>query len=105
MSLEDDVEYLSRYIETPTELASPKIERVMNRLRESDEHEHERLRRILHRSRKPSQLIPKTVGSFLFGCLQSNYGEVDKTSSPFCVNSLLSPHEPGIVYVYNQERH
>ena len=39
---------------------------------------------------RPSELEINTVGSYLWGCSQNYYGDVNKSCSPLCINSLFS---------------
>lgn len=42
---------------------------------------------------RPTQLFPNTIGSFLFGCLQNNYGDIPPECSPLCFNSIKNHNE------------
>ena len=37
---------------------------------------------------RPSQIIPETVGSFLFGCFQQTYGDIPSECSPLCAYNI-----------------
>jgi len=50
--------------------------------------EGEILKDILNEQYKPSNISSNTVGSFLFGCYQSDYGEVTKYCSPICADGI-----------------
>lgn len=39
---------------------------------------------------RPTELEINTVGSYLWGCSQNYYGDVNKSCSPLCINSLFS---------------
>ena len=39
---------------------------------------------------RPTELEINTVGSYLWGCSQNYYGDVNKSCSPLCINSLYS---------------
>ena len=37
---------------------------------------------------RPTQILPETIGSFLFGCLQQTYGDVPVECSPLCAYGI-----------------
>lgn len=39
---------------------------------------------------KPSKLEPETLGSYIWGCVQECYGDVNKYCTPLCINSIPS---------------
>lgn len=41
---------------------------------------------------KPSEIKSNTVGSFLFGCFQDSYGDVDKSCSIVCNDGVQNPY-------------
>jgi len=43
---------------------------------------------IILRQYRPSQIVPETVGSFLFGCFQQTYGDIPSECSPLCAYSI-----------------
>jgi len=45
------------------------------------------IKRILDKLYQPSVLIPNTLGSFIFGCQQVDYGDVNKHCSYLCLNT------------------
>ena len=53
---------------------------------------HEIIQSILKEYR-PSQIFPNTIGSFLFGCLQQNYGDVSVECSPLCSYGIKNNNE------------
>ncbi len=46
------------------------------------------LRQLIYSQYRPSKIKSETIGSFLFGCFQTNYGEVPKYCSPICTDGL-----------------
>lgn len=40
--------------------------------------------KLLLKQYRPSQIVPETVGSFLFGCFQQSYGDIPSECSPLC---------------------
>ena len=51
---------------------------------------------------RPSQLLPNTIGSFLFGCLQQNYGDVPIECSPLCAYGIKIDEELEVKRCQNQ---
>lgn len=47
--------------------------------------------KIILQQFRPSIIDNDTIGSFLFGCFQSNHGDVDAQCSPLCLNSIKNP--------------
>lgn len=45
------------------------------------------IKKIVSKLYHPTEIIPNTIGSFIFGCNQSDYGDVDKYCSILCLNS------------------
>jgi hypothetical protein len=50
--------------------------------------EYQRLINIILKQYRPSNILPNTIGSFLFGCFQETYGDVNSSCSPLCMNSI-----------------
>jgi len=51
------------------------------------------IKKIISKLYHPTEIIPNTIGSFIFGCNQSDYGDVDKFCSILCCNSWMSFHK------------
>lgn len=39
---------------------------------------------------KPNKIEPETIGSYIWGCVQDCYGDVEKYCTPLCINSIPS---------------
>jgi hypothetical protein len=51
---------------------------------------------IIRMQYRPTIINPGTIGSFLFGCFQSCYGDVFKICSPLCIDNVPSDeHDDG----------
>ena len=48
------------------------------------------IRDIISKQYVPSSISPGTIGSFLFGCINQDYGEVDRHCSPLCLGGMDS---------------
>jgi len=89
---------------------NPDISNIINIIsRENQINNHTLIPTILKEYR-PSQLLPDTIGSFLFGCLQQTYGDVPLECSPLCAYGIKDNNELEIkkcqhqIYVqYNEE--
>lgn len=53
--------------------------------------EYNTIIKIILQQFRPSIIDNDTIGSFLFGCFQSNHGEIDAQCSPLCINSIKNP--------------
>ena len=52
--------------------------------------EYPKIIEIMNKYRKPNTINPNTIGSFLFGCSQENYGDINnRLCSPLCLQSIL----------------
>lgn len=45
---------------------------------------------IIKKQYRPTIIIPGTIGSFIFGCFQNSYGDIDKICSILCINNIPS---------------
>ena len=43
---------------------------------------------IINKQYRPVRITEGTVGAFLFGCKQKDYGDVNRDCSPLCINAL-----------------
>lgn len=58
---------------------------------------YDKMIRLILKQYRPDNIYPDTIGSFLFGCFQKNYGDVDGFCSPLCSNSIQkSCYDSGI---------
>ncbi len=48
------------------------------------------INKLILKQFRPSELSSGTVGSFLFGCFQESYGDVEKSCSPLCIDGVKS---------------
>lgn len=44
--------------------------------------------KLITKQYRPTQIMPDTVGSFLFGCFQETYGDIPAECSPLCAYSI-----------------
>ena len=52
---------------------------------------------------RPSYIEPGTIGCYLFGCFQRTYGEISRSCSPLCMDSIQSNDEElGTINCKNQ---
>lgn len=74
-----------------------------NRINLINTYSENEIRENLHR---PTIIEPNTVGSFIWGCSQEYYGDINKSCSPLCIGSL-NGHETDCQYsiwIYNQNK-
>nr|QBK89561.1 MAG: hypothetical protein LCPAC001_00710 [Pithovirus LCPAC001] len=75
----------------------PKIKDVLNKFirvyNSGNTFNKKKINKYISKLYRPSEINPKTIGSYLFGCLQNNYGEIDKK------NSILSYESVGCEYI------
>lgn len=58
--------------------------------------EYSKITEILNTYSKPKTIKPNSIGAFLFGCLQSTYGDIsNKYCSPLCLQSVF----PDVTFV------
>ena len=52
--------------------------------------EYPQIIELMNKYKKPNTLTPNTIGSFLFGCSQENYGDIkNPLCSPLCLQGIL----------------
>lgn len=96
-TVENSIFYLSRHIneivdDIPT---YTKLYKHIAFLREIDFTESNNSQEFLKAMKKcfrPLNIVSGTVGAFLFGCIQTTYGDIDKECSPICYKSI-NPYE------------
>jgi hypothetical protein len=44
--------------------------------------------KLILKQYRPSQILPETVGSYLFGCFQQDYGDIPSECSPLCAYGI-----------------
>lgn len=66
----------------------PQIEYSYNIINNSNFSNNEELINTILKEYRPSQLMPNTIGSFLFGCFQNTYGDIPAECSPLCAYSI-----------------
>ena len=49
---------------------------------------YEQMISYILQSYRPSMIVPGTIGSFIFGCFQQTYGDIDQACSPLCHDSI-----------------
>ena len=49
---------------------------------------------IINRQFRPSIIKDETIGAFLFGCMQQDYGDIDRGCTISCLNSFNPDHQP-----------
>ena len=55
--------------------------------------EYPKILEIMNKYPKPNKIVPDTIGAFLFGCSQAEYGDIsNKFCSPLCLQGIL-PNE------------
>ena len=64
------------------------VKQYLNTLKSSNNINYIDFINMIIKQYRPSQLIPDTVGSFLFGCFQQTYGDIPMECSPLCAFSI-----------------
>lgn len=59
-------------------------------IRSGPEGSKSELIKLIRDQYRPSQIVPETVGSFLFGCFQQTYGDIPAECSPLCSYGILN---------------
>ena len=49
---------------------------------------HKKLDNFINKQYRPSDIKHNSIGSFLFGCYQTDYGDVDHSCSPLCTGKI-----------------
>jgi hypothetical protein len=49
------------------------------------------IKKIIKKSFRPTEIYPNTIGSFIYGCKQEDYGDIDKYCSVLCLDSWNNP--------------
>lgn len=56
--------------------------------------DYDLLYEIINRQYRPSVIKDETIGAFLFGCMQQDYGDIDRGCTIACLNSFNPDHQP-----------
>ena len=56
--------------------------------------DYDLLYEIVNRQYRPSVIKDETIGAFLFGCMQQDYGDIDRGCTIACLNSFNQDHQP-----------
>nr|QBK91113.1 MAG: hypothetical protein LCPAC202_00870 [Pithovirus LCPAC202] len=56
--------------------------------------DYDLLYEIINRQYRPSIIKDETIGAFLFGCMQQDYGDIDRGCAISCLNSFNPDHQP-----------
>ena len=56
-----------------------------------DPEKEKKIKRVISKLYFLTEISPNTIGSFIFGCRQTDYGDMDKYCSVLCLNSLINP--------------
>nr|QBK90753.1 MAG: hypothetical protein LCPAC201_00540 [Pithovirus LCPAC201] len=56
--------------------------------------DYDLLYEIINRQFRPSVIKDETIGAFLFGCMQQDYGDIDRGCTISCLNSFNPDHQP-----------
>lgn len=95
----EDIEYISNY--TNLELnklnTNDNVSIILNRI--MDKFDVYKL--IIEKLYQPLIIKPNTIGSLIYGCLNNNYGDVDKYCSPLCDNFIGCDNN---VYLYMDKK-
>lgn len=51
------------------------------------------IKKIISNLYQPTEIIPNTIGSFIFGCNMNDYGDIDKFCSILCLDSWKCTHK------------
>jgi hypothetical protein len=62
------------------------IKFISTSLNKSELNDH--LAKVISKEYRPTNILPNTVGAFLFGCSQGHYGDISRYCSPLCINNL-----------------
>lgn len=94
-----DLQKLEKYIKILTDNYKLKLNDLEKHSDIKDSYEHinnitiddnvqDDLVLLISKQYRPSQIMPDTVGSFLFGCFQQTYGDIPSECSPLCAYSI-----------------
>ena len=106
-----DVKVLEKYIKILTDNYQLKFSDIdedsrfayiMKVISEENANGNENLIPLILKEYRPSQLLPDSIGSFLFGCLQQTYGDVPIECSPLCAYAIKDNNEMEIKKCGNQ---
>ena len=71
----------------------PNLNNIINIISKENQINNDTLIPTILKEYRPSQLLPDTIGSFLFGCLQQTYGDVPLECSPLCAYGIKDNNE------------
>ena len=83
--MEQDIDFLSNNFNKSLE--DPEIRDVYQKVEQYRKNNPE-IVEIIKKKYRPSFIEPNTAGSYLWGCSQNYYGDVNKSCSLLCVNSI-----------------
>lgn len=82
--MEEAIEYLAFNYDTP--LSDPKLQEYLEVIEK--EKGNPQILEIIKKQFRPTNIEVNTAGSYLWGCSQNYYGNVNKNCSPLCNNSI-----------------
>jgi len=59
----------------------------------TDTEQYQIINLLISQQYRPTDIIPGTVGAFLFGCSQETYGDINRVCSPLCVTGIYPKGE------------
>lgn len=94
-----DINKLERYVKILTDNYKLKIDELQEHPQVSQSYKaidtiiqnnnnNTKLINLILKQYRPSQIVPETVGSFLFGCFQQTYGDIPAECSPLCAYNI-----------------
>jgi hypothetical protein len=66
----------------------PEVQESYEIVSEKVESHKEQITNLILKQYRPLQILPETVGGFLFGCFQQTYGDIPPECSPLCSSGI-----------------
>ena len=92
-----DIKKLEYYIKVLTDNYTIKLDEINKypaindsyiEVTEIEPQQKDDIRQLILKQYRPTQILPETVGSYLFGCFQNNYGDIPAECSPLCASGI-----------------
>lgn len=87
MSLENAVNILTKYSQHSIYNIPNNIKSEYKLISNAKQYNPELLTHYIKMQSIPTELVPGTIGAWLYGCLQCHYGEVKQNYSPLCLTA------------------
>ncbi len=86
MSLENALNLLTQHHSSSISKIPPHLSSSYKLIKYAKIYNPRLLNHFLNLEYKPTDIIPGTIGAWLFGCMQCKYGEIGRGDTPLCLN-------------------